>query len=92
MYLVGRSGGFAGQERLWEAFGSGIFKTTELTDADLQNVQQYWKRFKDVPCDFADASLLAVAQRLQLKDILTLDRHFYAYRVEGEPLNLVIHP
>jgi predicted nucleic acid-binding protein len=32
--------------------------------------------------DFADASLVTAAERLSLRGIFTLDRHFRAYRIE----------
>jgi predicted nucleic acid-binding protein len=37
--------------------------------------------YRDLPCDLADASLIAAAETLGLRQIFTLDRHFYAYRL-----------
>jgi predicted nucleic acid-binding protein len=31
--------------------------------------------------DFADASLVVAAEELGIRQILTFDRHFYAYRI-----------
>ena len=33
--------------------------------------------------DFADASLVVAAETVHISRILTLDRHFYAYRING---------
>jgi predicted nucleic acid-binding protein len=34
--------------------------------------------------DFADASLVALAERRQLRKVFTLDRDFYVYRIDGK--------
>lgn len=34
--------------------------------------------------DFADASLVVAAEVLNITRILTLDRHFFAYRINGK--------
>ena len=47
-------------------------------------------RFHDIPCDYADATLLVAAEEIGLRRIFTVDRHFYAYRLtSGESLDLV---
>jgi predicted nucleic acid-binding protein len=48
------------------------------------------QQYHDAPMDLADASLVTVAERLQLHRIFTLDRHFYAYRIDGQhPFDIV---
>ncbi|MCY3863178.1 MAG: hypothetical protein OXG34_08865 [bacterium] len=46
----------------------------------------------DTPMDFADATLVLLAERLAVSDILTLDRRgFNTYRLsDGTPFNPVI--
>ena len=42
-------------------------------------------KYKDVPMDFADATLVALAEEMNIPDILTLDkRGFNAYRIRGK--------
>ena len=41
------------------------------------------RQYSDTPMDFADASLVAAAESLNISRILTLDRHFYAYRINS---------
>jgi hypothetical protein len=41
------------------------------------------QQYADTPMDFADASLVVTAEKLGIKKILTFDRHFYAYRING---------
>ena len=37
-------------------------------------------KYRDTPCDFADACLIAMADQLNTGDILTLDSDFKHYR------------
>ena len=37
-------------------------------------------KYRDTPCDFADACLIAMADQLNPGDILTLDSDFKHYR------------
>ena len=41
------------------------------------------RQYRDSPMDLADASLVAAAEKLNLRRIFTLDDHFYAYRING---------
>ena len=42
-------------------------------------------KYKDIPMDFADATLVALAEEMNTPDILTLDkRGFNAYRIRGK--------
>ena len=59
--------------------------------------QSEWRRmwvlmndYADSPMDVADASLVAAAETLNLRQVFTLDRHFYAYRQRmGEAFEVV---
>jgi hypothetical protein len=42
------------------------------------------EQYADTPMDFADASLVVAAEKLGITQILTFDRHFYAYRINGK--------
>jgi len=43
------------------------------------------EKYKDIPMDFADATLVALAEELNVVNILTLDkRGFNSYRVRGK--------
>ena len=41
------------------------------------------EQYKDLPMDFADATLVAAAELLKLRRIFTLDRNFLVYRAAG---------
>ncbi len=49
-------------------------------------------RYADTPMDFADATLVLLAQRLDVHEVLTLDRRgFHTYRTaDGRPFRLVL--
>ncbi|MCY3699164.1 MAG: PIN domain-containing protein [Gemmatimonadetes bacterium] len=49
-------------------------------------------RYADTPMDFADATLVLLAQRLGVHEILTLDRRgFRTYRTDdGQPFQLIL--
>lgn len=60
--------------------------------ADIRAAAQLMRRYADTPMDFADATLVLLAERLAVADILTLDRRgFNTYRLaDGTAFNLVI--
>ena len=59
---------------------------------DIQAASELMQRYADTPMDFADATLVLLAERLAVPDILTLDRRgFNTYRLpDGTPFNLVL--
>lgn len=77
MYLVG----LKGQETLRIQIERGIFKLYAPTQADVLRAFTLMRRYEDAPMDFADASLVVAAEVLGIHRILTLDQHFYTYRI-----------
>jgi predicted nucleic acid-binding protein len=41
------------------------------------------RQYRDIPMDLADASLVAMAEVLNKRQIFTLDHDFYIYRLWG---------
>ncbi|MFI5310408.1 MAG: type II toxin-antitoxin system VapC family toxin [Gemmatimonadales bacterium] len=62
-----------------------------LDHAALRHAAFLMDRYRDVPMDFADASLVVVAEALGAKRVLTIDRRgFSAYRLaRGAPFELL---
>jgi uncharacterized protein len=52
----------------------------EINNADFQMIHKYMTKYKDTPMDFADASLVILANKLSLNKIMTLDTDFDVYR------------
>jgi uncharacterized protein len=51
---------------------------------DLARVNQIRRQYNDLPLGFVDASLIALAERYSIRQILTLDkRHFSAIKPHG---------
>jgi len=48
------------------------------------------RQYADTPMDFADASLVALAETLDTRTVFTVDRHFHAYQVNGKDHFIVI--
>jgi len=47
-------------------------------------------KYRDIPMDLADASLVAAAEAYNVRRVFTLDSHFYAYlATDGQPLEVV---
>jgi predicted nucleic acid-binding protein len=71
---------------------SGILVIDACQPADLRGAAKLMDRYRDTRMDFADATLVLVADVLEVTDILTLDRRgFSTFRTsEGKPFNLVM--
>lgn len=59
----------------------GIFTLVDLTEADLERVSELVQTYADLPLGTIDASVVAVAERLRVQSVATLDRrHFTVVR------------
>ena len=81
LHLIDSSG--AGAALLeWIAAGGLVIVAVE--NADLRAISARMLRYRDTPMDFADASLLWLADRLGTRSVLTIDeRGFGAFRLAG---------
>jgi len=71
-------------EPAWKLFDSRTIALLPLTDADLPYVRALMLRYQDHPMDFADATLVHVANREAVSLILTIDHNdFETYRLAG---------
>lgn len=71
-------------ERAWDFVHSGALTLRPITDADLPDLHMLMTRYRDRPMDFADATLVHVANRESLSLILTVDHDdFETYRIHG---------
>jgi predicted nucleic acid-binding protein len=71
---------------------SGILVIDACQPVDLQSAAKLMDRYRDTRMDFADATLILVADALEVTDIFTLDRRgFSTFRTsEGKSFNLVL--
>lgn len=83
MYLLGYS--WQAQKALWEILEAGTVRLLELDEADVPRMKELMEKYRDLPMDMADAALVRVAERENLRRILTVDdRDFSVYRLWGE--------
>lgn len=84
MYLLGSAGGWKAQEALWKLLERGDLQLVPLDDALQSRTRALMTKYRDLPMDLADASLVAAAEVLNLTRVFTLDRDFRVYRWKGK--------
>lgn len=72
--------GVGQREVLWEFILSESARPVDLFPDDSQRMRVLMRQYSKLPMDFADASLVALAERLNVRKVFTLDRHFRLYR------------
>jgi uncharacterized protein len=80
MYLLGGAGGWTAQEALWRLVLRGELQVRGLEGDRLQRMRDLMEKYRDTPMDLADASLVALAEAMNLHRIFTLDSDFRIYR------------
>jgi uncharacterized protein len=75
-----------------EAVRDGVFHQEELSGSDLDRVVELMRRFQDFPLGVADASIIAVAERLKIREIASIDGHFRAVRPHGIDFSTMVVP
>ena len=72
-------------EAAWKFVRSGVIVMGTIEDAELAEVRALMSRYWDRPMDFADATLVHLANRESLSAILTVDQtDFATYRLAGK--------
>jgi predicted nucleic acid-binding protein len=72
-------------ERAWIFVRSGALTLGSITDGDLPALARLMHQYHDRPMDFADATLVHLAERELLSTILTVDvADFQTYRIGGQ--------
>ncbi len=83
LYLVGST--WRAQRVCLEFFLRGAFVLVPSSVTTLRRVASLMEKFKDVPMDFADGTLVALAEDLGTVMVFTLDlRGFSTYRLHGK--------
>src|SRR5215475_5311032 len=72
-YVVQKFAGPRAEIQFIEAVRDGVFHQEELGGSDLDRVVELMCRFQDFPLGVADASLTAVAERLKIREIASID-------------------
>jgi uncharacterized protein len=60
--------------------GSPSIEIDQATAGDLPRIAVLLEKYRDLPADFADASLVALAERRNLSRVASVDSDFAVYR------------
>lgn len=58
----------------------GAVQVEDIDNTDLKRIIELSKKYSDVPMDLADASLVVLSEKLNVKKIITIDSDYYIYR------------
>ena len=84
MYLLGEAGGWRAQGMLWSILQQGDLEVAVQSFDDYERMRVLMQKYRDLPMDLADASLVRLAEERRLRDIFTLDeRDFRIYRIHS---------
>jgi uncharacterized protein len=81
MYLLGRNGGYPYQKALLDLYFAEHLLVHDLSPAEMDRIAALMKKYQRLPMDFADASLVAVAETRSLRRVFTTDKDFWTYRL-----------
>ncbi len=82
-----------GLEAAWGFVRSGALTVFPVADADLPQLEALMLRYRDRPMDFADATLVHLAERESLSTIFTIDHDdFETYRIAGRKRFRILPP
>ena len=80
-YLVGRSAGVSTVAAFLKGLSASRFHLIPLSETDVIRVSEILEEYKDSRIDFVDATVMAIAERLKITLIITLDqRDFRLFR------------
>jgi predicted nucleic acid-binding protein len=82
MYLLGEAGGWIAQSALWSLEADGDLEIAGQDLEDRHRMSALMEKYHDRPMDLADASLVVLAEKRNLRDVFTLDHaDFRVYRL-----------
>ena len=88
-HLLRKAGGWPCVLALWELYETGVLRVHFADENELRRIRDLMVTYRDIPCDFADASLVAAAETLGVNEVFTRDSHFYAYlKSDGSPFSV----
>ena len=91
-YFLYKFGGWNAQRQVWLALETQSLQVDDFLTDDLPRIAQLMEQYRDAPIDFADASLVALAERTGIRKLLTIDRHFYSYRLKDGGFLEILFP
>ena len=72
-------------EAVWGLLESGVVALASINHSELRRIHNMMSQYKDLPMDFADATLVHLGEREAIVAVFTLDqKDFGAYRTSGK--------
>lgn len=74
----------------WIQLGGVIIN--EINGKDIERIIQLSQKYSNIPMDLADASLIVLSEKLDVKRIITIDSDYYIYRtIQKEMIENIFH-
>lgn len=73
-YLIGRDAGIPAVVKFLKGLSASRFELTSATEQDVTRIASILEQYSDSKLDFVDACVMAMAERLDIQTILTIDR------------------
>lgn len=90
MHLLGAAGGYRFQSFLWKLTEDEKLRMHDMTAEEIKRMNDLMRKYQDTPMDLADASLVVLAEKMQMKRIFTIDSDFHIYRLaDGSSLEVI---
>lgn len=80
MHILGRLGGWRAQATLWGLLENAGLSLHITRPPEIERMRSLMEKYKDLPMDLGDASLVAAAETRRIRRIFTLDGDFRIYR------------
>ncbi len=75
----------------WTLLRSGAITVHSITDIDLPRIKELMEIYQDRPMDFADATIVHLAERESLSTVFTIDNNdFETYRIGSKKKFIVV--
>ena len=90
-YLLESRVGPQAEVTFLKSFGSDGFQIAELEEQDIRRMAELVETYIDLPLGMVDAAVIAIAERLRLTEIATLDhRHFAVVQQKHTPAFILL--
>ena len=74
---------------IWSLVRSDAIRVLPIVDEDMPTIDALMAKYADRPMDFADATLVRIAERLSTNVVFTIDHNdFETYRVDGRRFDI----
>ncbi len=67
-----------------EWIAQGGVQIFDIQQEDLPRIKELTVKYQDLPMDFADSCLVLLAEKTGIHTIVTIDRDFTIYRINGK--------